>query len=143
MKNIQRLVEPIVQLVERASVRPLRWYCLLIVVAAAAPLGVELAFLVDLVGAIGVDVLVLSTLYYVADSVFASARIWLRRGAVLFEKSGGVLPRRRGSRSRREWLLCVGHNLCVLVTPVRFAALGLVCLAIPSLFTWASLASLP
>jgi hypothetical protein len=130
VKVIAHLVEAITLLIERLRSRAMWWWLLLLVVAAAGPLGVDLAFLLDLIAAVGVDVFVLSMLYYFSGSVSQSCRMWLGHCARFFERQGVVLPRERCLASRSGLLLYLGHNLCVLVTPTRFVAVALVCFAV-------------
>jgi hypothetical protein len=108
---------------------------LLAVVLAAGPLGGDLAFLVDLAATVGVDVFVMSLLYYFSGSVTQSFLVWLGRCARLFARHGGLLPRDRGPETPRP-LLYLGHNLCVFVTPTRFVALALLCFAIGPAISW-------
>jgi hypothetical protein len=130
MQVIAHLVSLIGALCERLTRRPVRWYLLLLFVVAAGPLGVELAFVVDLVMVVGVDVFVLSMLYYFSGSVTEMSRVLFSRCARFCARRGGVLPRERRLGLRSSLPLYVGHNLCVIVTPTRFVTLALLCFTV-------------
>jgi hypothetical protein len=136
MKVIAHLVEVVARLVGRLQSRPLWWYLLLLVVAAAGPFGIDLVFLVDLVAAVGVDVFVLSMLYYISGSVTESVRAWRGCCARFFARQGGLLPREAAFGPRPRLLLYLGHNLCVFVTPTRLVTLALLCFAIGPALSW-------
>jgi hypothetical protein len=104
--------------------RPLRWYLLLVVVCIAGPMGADLAIVLDLWLAIGIDVLALSMLYYVSGSLHELWRVALNRVSDSLWRQGGIPLSREHLASPVSMALYVGHSLCAVVTPRRFYSIG-------------------
>jgi hypothetical protein len=104
---------------------------LFVIVVAAGPFGIDLVVLIDLIALVGVDVFLLSLLYYLSDSSLAWLSPLLYRCRSLLLREGAVWPSRDCWESPASLALCLGHNLCVLVTPTRYAGVALLCLLVP------------
>jgi hypothetical protein len=115
-----------------AYLRSRRFACLLlfVIVVAAGPLGIDLVVLIDLITLVGVDVFILSLLYYFSDSSLAWFSPVVYRCRALLSREGAVWPSRECWESPASLALCLGHNLCFLVTPTRYAGFALLCLLV-------------
>lgn len=116
-----------------ADLRPRRLACLLlfVIVVAAGPLGIDLVVLIDLIALVGVDVFLLSLLYYLSDSSLAWISPVVYRCRSLLLREGAVWPSRECWESPGSLALWLGHNLCVLITPTRYGGFALLCLLVP------------
>ena len=107
-----------------------RFACLLlfVIVVAAGPFGIDLVVLIDLIALVGVDVFLLSLMYYFSDSslVWFSAAVY--RCRLLLLREGAVWPSREYWESPASLARCLGHNLWVLITPTRYAGFTSLCL---------------
>ena len=107
-----------------------RFACLLlfVIVVTAGPLGIDLVVLIDLIALVGVDVFLLSLMYYFSDSSLAWFSPLVYRCRALLLREGAVWPSRECWESPASLSLCLGHNLCVLITPTRYAGFASLCL---------------
>ena len=115
--------------------RPFRWYALLLVVFAAGPLGVDLAVLVEVISAVGFDVVLLSmALYFVSGA----SEVWRASapGAIgFFARRGVVLPTRECLRSPAAFGRYLGHHACLASGPfVVVSAVALGAVILPAAF---------
>jgi len=110
-----------------------RFACLLlfVIVVAAGPLGIDLVVLIDLIALVCVDVFLLSLMYYFSDSSLAWFLPLVTRCRFLLLREGAVWPSRECWGSPASLALCLGHNLCVLITPTRYTGFALLCLLVP------------
>ena len=127
MNIFTHFIESLARFANSRDFRGLRWCMVILIVVAAGPLGFDVVFLVDLVTMVGVDVLVLSMLYYFANSMGESWRAFVSLFAGLFARNGDVILSRQGLTSRADTLRLLEHNFIALLTPTRFVALAVLC----------------
>ena len=109
-----------------------RFACLLlfVIVVTAGPLGIDLVVLIDLIALVGVDVFLLSLMSYFSDSSLAWFSPLVYRCRALLLREGAVWPSRECWQSPASLALCLGHNLCFLITPTRYSGFGLLCVLV-------------
>ena len=135
MKRIAGFAEGIALFMAYLQSRPLRWYLLLLVVVATGPFGADFVFLVDLVTAVGVDVFILAMLYYFSGGLSEVYRASIDRIARVLAGQGVVL-REECLASPSSLALCLSHNFFILVTPVRFVTIALLCFGGAAAMPW-------
>jgi hypothetical protein len=102
----------------------------LLLVLAAGPYFADVAVLVDLIGMVGLDVLLLSIAIYnfVAVREWLGVRVAAPRAWIL--KRGVLMPTRATLRAPA---VLVGHNLERTITPLVFASFAAMAFAVVAL----------
>lgn len=134
MKTYARIVDVLARATNVLEAQSLRsWLVVMFVIATIGPLGADVAFLLDIVAMVGVDVFIISLLLYLSGSVSAGGRAAVRRLAHALGRNGSVVLHRRCLRWSSSLGVYLAHNVLALLTPARFATLGLLCFGVCAL----------